>query len=86
MRNLRRVGQDKSAAGCVVERPTQNHVDLHHRLVVQAATAVGSASVEEIGIEAFEVVGSEVAERDLADPRDNVQVDGAPVPVPCAYP
>jgi len=53
-------------------------VDLDDRLVVQPAGPVGAAVVEELGIEAFEVVRPEVAQRDATDARDDVNPDVAP--------
>jgi hypothetical protein len=63
-----RVEDDESAAGGVVERAAQDHVDLDDRLRVEAAGAVGAvgaAAVGELGVEPFEVIGSKSAERPL---------------------
>jgi len=42
-------------------------VDLDHGLVVEATGAVGSSCVEEVGVEALEVIGSQVPEGNPAD-------------------
>jgi hypothetical protein len=84
--DARRVGHDQSAADGVVECAAQDHVDLDDCLRVEASVAVCTAVVGEIGVEAFEVIGPEAAEREPPDCGRDVEVDVAPVRVVSACP
>ena len=81
-----RVSQDPAATDGVLESPTQDHVDLYDGLVVQPSCAVGASGVEQVGVEALEVIGAQVPQRDPADPWDEVKIDDSPVGIPCAGP
>ena len=84
--DLGRVGEDPTAADGVIERSTQDHVDLHDGLVVEPSRAVGASVVEQVGVEALEVIGTQMPQRDPPDSRHDMQVDDSPVGVPRARP
>lgn len=57
-------------------------MDLEDGLGVEAAGADGPTVGEELGVETFEVLDAEMAERDAADLGNDVQDDVAPVGIP----
>gem|GEM_PF-6649253 len=79
--DLQRVGEQEAAPHGVVERSSQDHVDLHNGLVLEPTGAVGATVIEELGVEAFEMTGTEVPQGDTTDVRDHVQVDDPPIGV-----
>ena len=84
--DLGRVAEDPTAADGVIERSTQDHVDLHDGLVVEPSRAVGASVVEQVGVQALEVIGTQMPQRDPPDSRDEMEVDDSPVGVPRARP
>jgi hypothetical protein len=84
--NLGRVAEDPTAAHGVIERSTQDHVDLYDGLVAEPSRAVGASVVEQVGVQALEVIGTQLPQRDPPDSRDEMEIDDSPVGVPRARP
>lgn len=65
---------DESAAGCVAERGADHDVDVIHRFGSERCVVV-AAVVEEVGVEAVEVLRSQVVESVMPDCWDDVVRD-----------
>lgn len=83
---VRRIRQHHASTNGIVEGAAQYRMDLEDGLVVEAAPAINAAGGAQGRVEPLKVIDAQVAERNTADVRNDVQLDVAAIAVPRARP